>query len=145
MVDRDVADHEAGLCDAVETTHWVRDAAKVVDYWRQAICGPADDEKRYDERAFHGSFTLDGMFRQALGKTAWELTLNHLSHYNYHDDWDIPVAPEAYRRDRSKDVLLQENGYLVLRFLAEDIGKHLDMVLDGIHRALAHRERQSSS
>ena len=56
------ADHEAGLCDAVETTHWVRDANKVVDYWRQAICGPADHEKRYDERAFHGSFTLDGMF-----------------------------------------------------------------------------------
>ena len=56
------ADHEAGLCDAVETTHWVRDARKVVDYWRQAICGPENDQKRYDERAFHGSFTLDGMF-----------------------------------------------------------------------------------
>ena len=33
--------------------------------------------------------------------------------------------PDAYRRDRRKDLLLQENGYLVLRFLAEDIGKHL--------------------
>lgn len=29
----------------------------------------------------------------------------------------------AYRRDRRKDQLLQENGYLVLRFLAEDVGK----------------------
>ena len=28
-----------------------------------------------------------------------ELTLNHLSHYNYHDGWQIPVAPEAYERD----------------------------------------------
>ena len=48
---------------------------------------------------------------------------------------------EAYRRDRRKDLLLQENGYLVLRFLAEDVGKHLDEVLDAILRALVHRRR----
>jgi len=35
--------------------------------------------------------------------------------------------------------LLQEDGYLVLRFLAEDVGKELDMVLDAILRALSHR------
>ena len=44
--------------------------------------------------------------------------------------------PAAYRRDRRKDQLLQENGYLVLRFLAEDVGKELDSVLDAILRAL---------
>lgn len=49
---------------------------------------------------------------------------------------------DAYRRDRRKDLLLQENGYLVLRFLAEDIGKHLDDVLDAILRALSHRNAQ---
>jgi very-short-patch-repair endonuclease len=49
----------------------------------------------------------------------------------------------AYRRDRHKDLLLQENGYWVLRFLAEDVGKDLDAVLDAILRALAHRERRS--
>lgn len=47
--------------------------------------------------------------------------------------------PVAYRRDRRKDQLLQENGYLVLRFLAEDLAKELDSVLDGILRALASR------
>jgi superfamily II DNA or RNA helicase len=47
--------------------------------------------------------------------------------------------PVAYRRDRRKDQLLQENGYLVLRFLAEDVGKELDLVLDGISRALSRR------
>jgi len=47
--------------------------------------------------------------------------------------------PDAYRRDRHKDALLQENGYFVLRFLAEDIGKHLDHVLDTILRALVRR------
>ena len=46
---------------------------------------------------------------------------------------------DAYRRDRRKDALLQENGYLVLRFLTEDVGKHLDQVLDGIFRALSHQ------
>ncbi len=48
----------------------------------------------------------------------------------------------AYRRDRHKDQLLQENGYCVLRFLAEDVGKELGAVLDAILRALAHRQRQ---
>jgi hypothetical protein len=47
--------------------------------------------------------------------------------------------PVAYRRDRRKDLLLQENGYVVLRFLAEDVGKELDTVLDTILRALSHR------
>jgi very-short-patch-repair endonuclease len=49
--------------------------------------------------------------------------------------------PGAYRRDRRKDALLQEYGYVVLRFLAEDVGKHLDDVLDTLLRALAHRQR----
>jgi very-short-patch-repair endonuclease len=47
--------------------------------------------------------------------------------------------PVAYRRDRRKDQLLQENGYLVLRCLAEDLAKELDSVLDGILRALSAR------
>jgi len=46
---------------------------------------------------------------------------------------------EAYRRDRRKDALLQENGYWVLRFLSEDVSKYLDQVLDAILRALAHQ------
>ncbi len=49
--------------------------------------------------------------------------------------------PDAYRRDRRKDALLQENGYFVLRFLAEDIGTHLDTVLDAILRALTNRKK----
>lgn len=52
--------------------------------------------------------------------------------------------PIAYRRDRQKDRLLQENGYWVLRFLAEDVGKELDSVLDAIVRVLTQRERPQS-
>jgi very-short-patch-repair endonuclease len=48
--------------------------------------------------------------------------------------------PEAYRRDRRKDALLQQNGYFVLRFLAEDLGKRLDYVLDTVLGALVNRQ-----
>ena len=43
-------------------------------------------------------FTLSGMFRHRLGAPAWQLTLNHLARYNFSDDWNVPVAPEAYTR-----------------------------------------------
>jgi len=52
---------------------------------------------------------------------------------------------EAYRRDRRKDRLLQQNGYLVLRFLAEDLGKDLDGVLDSILQSVAGRQRLAST
>ncbi|MBW2690845.1 MAG: DUF559 domain-containing protein, partial [Deltaproteobacteria bacterium] len=52
---------------------------------------------------------------------------------------------DAYRRDRRKDQLLQENGYFVLRFLAEDIGQQLDSVLNAIERTLANRVKTERS
>jgi superfamily II DNA or RNA helicase/very-short-patch-repair endonuclease len=50
---------------------------------------------------------------------------------------------DAYRSDRAKDASLQENGYFVLRFLGEDVGKKLDLVLDTILRALVHCQREA--
>ena len=50
---------------------------------------------------------------------------------------------EAYRRDRRKDQLLQENGYFVLRFLAEDVGKKLVFVLDAIERTVIARSARN--
>jgi hypothetical protein len=43
----------------------------------------------------------------------------------------------AYRRDRRKDELLQTHGYLVLRFLADDLGKELESVLDTVLRVMS--------
>ena len=43
-------------------------------------------------------FTLDGMFVQGL-EVAPELTINHLENYNFREEWGIPVAPEAYKRN----------------------------------------------
>lgn len=42
------------------------------------------------------------------------------------------ATKDTYRSDRRKDRLLQEQGYMVLRFLAADVSTQLDMVLDTI-------------
>jgi very-short-patch-repair endonuclease len=61
-------------------------------------------------------------------------------------DGDQHLAdPQAYRRDRRKDLLLQEYGCLVLRFLAQDVGTDLERVLDTILRGLARQPRVPSS
>ena len=49
---------------------------------------------------------------------------------------------DAYRRDRERDALLQEQGYFVLRFLAEDLAVNLDKVLDAVLRVLENRLSQ---
>lgn len=49
------------------------------------------------------------------------------------------LTPEQYRRDRRKDWLLQRHGYLVLRFLADDIVDRLEEILDAILAAVAFR------
>jgi hypothetical protein len=48
---------------------------------------------------------------------------------------------DAYRRDRTKDLLLQENGWLVMRLLADDIAEKLDDLLDNVLRLLTARLR----
>ncbi len=78
--------------------------------------------------AFDGSGTLEVDLLCADARLALELDgAQHLA------------DPVAYRRDRRKDQLLQENGYFVLRFLADDVGRDLDAVLDAILRALSRR------
>lgn len=44
-------------------------------------------------------FTLSGLLRQRLCGPASRLTVNHLRNYNFNKEWNVPVAPEAYRRD----------------------------------------------
>jgi very-short-patch-repair endonuclease len=53
------------------------------------------------------------------------------------------TGAEACRRDRRKDAMLQQHGYFVLRFLAEDAGKNLDHILDTVLATLVHREKNS--
>jgi superfamily II DNA or RNA helicase/very-short-patch-repair endonuclease len=53
--------------------------------------------------------------------------------------------PDSWRRDRRKDALLQSHGYFILRFLADDLGKRLDFVLDSVLQTLAHLRRSQSA
>ncbi|WP_430712091.1 DUF559 domain-containing protein [Nodosilinea sp. AN01ver1] len=46
---------------------------------------------------------------------------------------------DNYRRDRRKDRLLQQQGFLVLRFLSEDVVSDLEGILDAVDQALATR------
>ena len=90
----------------------------------------------------HGRFRLNGELPIAfdgLGRMEVDLLCADAHVAVELDGVQHLADPVAYRRDRRKDQLLQENGYLVLRFLAEDLGKELDRVLDAILRALSHR------
>ena len=51
--------------------------------------------------------------------------------------WPMPRLIAAIG---AKDILLQEQGYHVLRFLAHDVATRLDQVLDAILWALAHQQ-----
>jgi very-short-patch-repair endonuclease len=53
-------------------------------------------------------------------------------HYHFRDG-------EAYRRDRRKDVLLQRHGYLVMRFLADDVVARADEIVAAIADIIALR------
>ena len=56
------------------------------------------------------------------------------------------ASPENYRRDRRKDFLLQKAGYLVLRFLADDVVERLPEVMDAINVALdSHAQSQAAT
>lgn len=76
----------------------------------------------------YGQMEVDFLFREA--KLVIELDGPH--HF---------ADQEAYRRDRRKDACLQEQGYFVLRFLCDDVGKQLDHVLDTVLRFLSRRNR----
>lgn len=57
------------------------------------------------------------------------------------DGWYHFREPEGYRRDRRKDLALQQGGYLVMRFLADDVEARLELVVDEVALAVAARER----
>lgn len=55
------------------------------------------------------------------------------------DDWYHFRDPQAYHRDRIKDVWLQRAGFFVMRFLAEDIEDRIEQTIDEIALGLAGR------
>ncbi|HEY2028748.1 MAG TPA: DUF559 domain-containing protein [Myxococcales bacterium] len=96
-------------------------------------------------RMFESAPDLAGVFklneRIALDSSGWEIDLLargariaiEIDGYHHFQDAD------SYRRDRRKDLDLQEAGYLVLRFLAADVVPELDRLLETTRRALRSR------
>jgi hypothetical protein len=70
-----------------------------------------------------------------LAATDLRLVVEIDGHWHFQD-------PNAYRRDRRKDLFLQQQGWLVLRFLAEDVVFRLDDVLTAIEESVAWRRAQ---
>lgn len=52
--------------------------------------------------------------------------------------------PENYRRDRRKDLVLQHHGFLVIRFLADDVVSQMRRVLETIRFAVRTRRAEIS-
>jgi hypothetical protein len=59
-------------------------------------------------------------------------------YHHFHD-------PEAYRRDRRKDLELQLHGYVVVRVLADDVVSRLEEILATIVRAISRQPEGSAS
>jgi very-short-patch-repair endonuclease len=91
-----------------------------------------------------GLFTLNCRLRQRFGSSGLEIDLVceslrvavEVDGYHHFRD------SEAYRRDRHKDQLLQELGYLVVRVLAADVSDDIDHVMQRIDRAVYHRKKE---
>ncbi|MDB4653132.1 hypothetical protein OAE39_02525 [Akkermansiaceae bacterium] len=90
MVQNWALDHKKGFYGEWFPLAMARESAKAF---------ASQDDNAFGYTPDTAYFTLDGIFSQGLIDEATELALNHLSNYNYHDEWKIPVAPEAYERD----------------------------------------------
>ncbi|MBE9107902.1 DUF559 domain-containing protein [Nodosilinea sp. LEGE 07298] len=73
-----------------------------------------------------GGRPMEVDFLDAAAKIVIELD----GHYHFQ-------SLDNYRRDRRKDRLLQQQGFLVLRFLSEDVVSDLEGILDAIDQAIA--------
>jgi Protein of unknown function (DUF559) len=89
-----------------------------------------------------GLFELNATLDFYFGSSRWievdfaarsmKLAIEVDGYHHFHD-------PEAFRRDRRKDLELQKHGYLVVRVLAEDVVERLEEVMDTILEAVAFR------
>jgi very-short-patch-repair endonuclease len=100
---------------------------EVLESWMETTC-----QFRLNQRLEfpHGNASAEGDLVAPASRLVIELD------GSYHHLAD----PDAYRRDRRKDYSYQRHGYLVLRFLSEDIVTRLEEILQTIREALAHQK-----
>jgi hypothetical protein len=85
-----------------------------------------------------GKFELNGPLDFPFGPSAAEVDLlcRSLRIAIELDGYFHFLEPDRYRRDRAKDWELQRRGFLVLRFLAEDVIPQLELIRDRILDAI---------
>lgn len=91
-----------------------------------------------------GQFELNGLLEQTFGASRAEVDLlaRKLAIAIEVDGYYHFTDPEAYRRDRRKDLLMQRSGLLVVRVLATDVVDRVDDVLDTILDVVRARRRK---
>ncbi|MCG8417607.1 MAG: DUF559 domain-containing protein [Proteobacteria bacterium] len=92
-------------------------------------CGLFFLNKRLDFRFGRSAIEVD------IACSSLRIAIEIDGYYHFRD-------ADAYRRDRRKDLTLQTHGYVVVRFLADDVIIALDRVLDTIVEVVAHRQTQ---
>jgi hypothetical protein len=95
-----------------------------------------------------GLFELNGTLDFHFGLNRWievDLLARMLKLAVEVDGYHHFTDPEAFRRDRRKDLELQKNGYLVVRVLADDVVQRLEEVMDTIVAAVAFRRVEAIS
>jgi len=125
-----------------------------------AICNPESQDVGSDDdpaRSAAERFLFERL--ESVGETVGLFELNAILGFNFGPNRSIEVDlaarslnlvvevdgyhhfqdPEAFRRDRRKDLELQTHGYLVARFLAGDVVERLEDVMDTILKAVAFR------
>ena len=93
-----------------------------------------------------GLFELNGTLDFRFGPTQWievDLVARSLKLAVEIDGYHHFQDPEAYRRDRRKDLELQTHGYLVVRVLADDVVEQFEDVKNTILSAVAFRREVS--
>jgi hypothetical protein len=87
-------------------------------------------------------FELNGTLDFRFGPTRWievDLVARSLKLAVEIDGYHHFQDPEAYRRDRRKDLELQTHGYLVVRVLADDVVERFEEVKNTILTTVAFR------
>lgn len=90
-----------------------------------------------------GRFELNGYLPVRFGSSAlevdllgrWDRIAIEIDGYYHFGDLD------AYRRDRRKDLLLQTQGFVVIRVLAEDVMRDARPAVNAVCQALASRSK----
>jgi very-short-patch-repair endonuclease len=99
-------------------------------------------ERLESSRETAGLFELNGTLDFRFGPTHWievDLVARSLRLAVEVDGYHHFQDPEAYRRDRRKDLELQKHGYMVVRVLADDVVERFEDVRNTVLTAVEFR------